>query len=224
MTEAIRPNARATMAEQIYRELRAAIWIGALGPGDKLVIDRLAKRFDVSITPVREAIRRLQLEGLVTDVPYRGVRVARASESELRELFAIRGVMEGFAIVSGLGKFSTSVIDELQHFVDRRLQVAVDTGDVRGYRRLNESLHERILDTAATGKLRTMVFGLIKDTERYRLMDVHLDKGYAATSQEQHRRLVELLRAQSRREIEELSRAHALMYVDHLARCAEDLT
>jgi DNA-binding GntR family transcriptional regulator len=90
------------------------------------------------------------------------------------------------------------------------------------FRELNGAFHERILDVAATGKLRSMVFDLTRNTERYRLLDIRLGPAYVQESQAQHRRLVELLGAgeAAAPEIEELSRAHALMYVDHLERSA----
>lgn len=209
------------MVETVYQRLRSAIWSGQLVPGEKLVIDRLARGFGVSITPVREALRRLQLEGLVTDLPYRGTQVAKASEAELRELFTIRGVLEGFAIAQGRLAFTPAVMDELRLILDDRLQVAVDAGDVAAFRRHNLAFHERMLEVASAGKLHAMVFDLMRNTERYRLFDIRLDRRYVEASQAQHRRLVELLPSGPAAEIEELSRAHALAYVDHLARAGD---
>jgi DNA-binding GntR family transcriptional regulator len=213
------PFTRATMVEHVYQRLRSAIWHGELAPGEKLVIDRLARSFEVSITPVREALRRLQLEGLVTDLPYKGVHVAEANAAELRELFTVRGVLEGFAIAQGLSNFTPELMDELQSMLDG-LQVAADAQDVPAFKKLNVAFHDRILEVAATGKLRAMVFDLARNTERYRLLDIQLGPGYVQESQAQHRRLLELLRAGASSEIEELSRAHALMYADHLERSA----
>jgi DNA-binding GntR family transcriptional regulator len=211
------------MVEAVYRRLRDDIWAGRLAPGEKLVIDGLARRFGVSITPVREALRRLQLEGLVTDAPYRGTHVAEAGEAELRELFTVRGVLEGFAIAQGTAGFAPAVMAELRAMLDDRLQSAVEAGDVAAFRRHNVAFHERILEvaTGGAGKLHAMVFDLMRNTERYRLFDIRLDRGYVEASQAQHRRLIELLPAGPAAEIEELSRAHALAYVDHLARAAE---
>lgn len=209
------------MVEHVYQELRRQIWSGARAPGEKLVIDRLADHFDVSITPVREALRRLQLEGLVTDVPFRGTYVARASEAELRDLFAIRGVLEGYALAQGLGAFTPELLAEVRLMVDEDLQAAVDANDVPTFRRRNLAFHERLLEIACQGKLRTMVFDLMRNTERYRLLEIELDPDYTRTAQQQHRQMLQLLEEGKGLELEQLSRRHALTYVDYLARSGE---
>lgn len=212
---------RSTMVEHVYQELRRQIWSGARAPGEKLVIDRLADSFDVSITPVREALRRLQLEGLVTDIPFRGTYVAEATEAELRELFAIRGVLEGYALAQGLDSFTPTLLAEVRRMVEIDLQVAVDANDVPTFRRRNLAFHERLLEIACQGKLRTMVFDLMRNTERYRLFEIELDQVYMRSAQAQHHRLLHHLENKRGPELEELSRKHALAYVDHLARSGE---
>lgn len=214
----ISPAPRSTMVEHVYEELRGQIWSGARSPGEKLVIDHLAAGFNVSITPVREALRRLQLEGLVTDIPFRGTSVAKATEAELRELFAIRGVLEGYALAQSLEAFTPEVLARVGGIVDRDLQAAVDANDVPTFRRRNLAFHECLLEIACRGKLRTMVFDLMRNTERYRLLEIQLDRDYMESAQAQHRRLVELLQRRRPGDLERLSRKHALAYVDYLAR------
>ncbi|MFZ0215654.1 MAG: GntR family transcriptional regulator [Candidatus Dormiibacterota bacterium] len=209
---------RSTMVEHVYADLRQRIWSGALAPGEKLVIDRLAGSFGVSITPVREALRRLQLEGLVTDLPYRGTYVAKATEAELRELFAVRGVLEGYALAQGLDAFTPERMKRVRSMVSGHLQAAVDAHDVAAFRTRNHAFHEQLLGATATGKLRSMVFDLIRNTERYRLLQIELDRDYIESAQTQHWRLLELLEQRRPAEIESLSRIHALTYVDYLAR------
>lgn len=212
---------RSTMVEHVYEVLRTQIWSGARPPGEKLVIDRLAESFGVSITPVREALRRLQLEGLITDIPFRGAYVSRATEAELRELFAIRGVLEGYALSEGVHAFTPELLAEMRAIVDVDLQSAVDENDVPTFRRRNLVFHERLLEIACRGKLRTMVFDLMRNTERYRLLQIELDSAYMGSAQEQHRQLLHLLEQGRGPELERLSRSHALAYVDHLARSGE---
>lgn len=212
---------RSTMVEHIYDELRRQIWSGARSPGEKLVIDQLAASFDVSITPVREALRRLQLEGLITDVPFKGTYVAKATETELRELFTIRGVLEGYALAQGLDSFTPEALSGVRAAVDQDLQAAVDENDVDTFRRRNAAFHERLMEIACQGKLRAMVFDLMRNTERYRLLEIELHRDYMQSAQAQHRRLVELLHRRRPGEVERLSRRHALAYVDYLARSGE---
>jgi DNA-binding GntR family transcriptional regulator len=83
------------MVEHVYDEVRQAITSGRFPPGHRLVIDELAGDLGVSITPVREALRQLQREGLVSDVPYSGMQVVALSFAELSELYTVSGCWRG---------------------------------------------------------------------------------------------------------------------------------
>src|SRR5207237_2145601 len=89
-----------TKADEIALALEDAIISGELAPGTVLRQEQLSARFDVSRTPVREALRRLASTGLVSFVPNRGVRVRQISTDELRQAFLVRAELE--ALVTGL--------------------------------------------------------------------------------------------------------------------------
>src|SRR6059036_3974410 len=86
-----------TKADDIARLLEDEIVAGVIPPGTVLRQEQLSERFDVSRTPVREALRRLAALGLVSFVPNRGVRVRTLSREELREAFLVRAELEGLA-------------------------------------------------------------------------------------------------------------------------------
>ena len=92
--ELIRPD---TLRNQVENSLRDAIMGGRFQPGEKLVERDLCERLGVSRTSVREALRKLEAEKLVTIVPHKGPTVATISADEVRELYALRGLLEGFA-------------------------------------------------------------------------------------------------------------------------------
>jgi DNA-binding GntR family transcriptional regulator len=79
------------------QQVRLAILHGRYQPGEKLRQNQLAQQLGLSPTPVREALRRLQAEGLVTHSPHRGVRVSSVALDEIREIYRILGVLEGLA-------------------------------------------------------------------------------------------------------------------------------
>lgn len=83
-----------TRADDVYRELRGAIMEGRLLPGDPLNEATLGKEFSVSRTPIREAIRKLETDGLVETVPFRGARVGRVSRQDMLDAFDIREWVE----------------------------------------------------------------------------------------------------------------------------------
>jgi DNA-binding GntR family transcriptional regulator len=87
-----------TVREQILDQIREDIIQGAIKPGQRLNEMELATRYQVSRTPLREAIRQLQMEGLIEAIPNKGARVAFMTDESVQEFFEARRVMEGFAI------------------------------------------------------------------------------------------------------------------------------
>ncbi|MFM0047159.1 GntR family transcriptional regulator [Paraburkholderia sediminicola] len=92
--ELIRPE---TLRNQVENSLREAIMTGRLRPGERLVERDLCERLGVSRTSVREALRRLEAEKLVTITPHKGPTVTAISADEVSDLYALRGLLEGFA-------------------------------------------------------------------------------------------------------------------------------
>src|SRR5262245_9077955 len=86
-----------TKKDKVVESIREAVLSGELQPGERLEQDKLAERFSVSPTPVREALRQLEAEGIVDYNPHRGVRVAEVSLSDVREIYLIRGTLEALA-------------------------------------------------------------------------------------------------------------------------------
>jgi len=96
--------------------LREAILSGTLKPGERLAQDELANHLEVSSTPVREALRQLEAEGLIEHVPHKGARVAELSADVIREVYMIRGVLEALATrlaVPNLGPNELRELEEL---------------------------------------------------------------------------------------------------------------
>jgi DNA-binding GntR family transcriptional regulator len=215
MRSVVQPSARTTLADGIYGQLRDLISAGKFRPGEKLVIDSLAKQFEVSITPVREALRRLEREGLVTEEPYKGMVVSNASHRELGELFAVRGVLEGYAIAEVCRVLTVEDLavteGELQ-----TMELAVRSGDLRAFRRHNTRFHDSILRHAPSETLQRMIADLARNTNRYRLLDADLDAEYMRAAQAEHHKLVELLQQRRAKDAERLARRHALTFVEHL--------
>ena len=87
-----------TITENIYQELYRQITQHELRPGQNLTLTALKKQFNVSHTPIREALTRLSADGLVTYLPNRGMRVVRFSETEIRELFRFTAELEVLAL------------------------------------------------------------------------------------------------------------------------------
>ncbi len=128
-----------------YERLRDEIGSGALKPGARLTETELAERLRISRTPVREAIRRLEVEGLVVHQPRTGAVVRSLDYSEVMELYEMRAVFEGAAARLAARGASPVELQELQA-INREMAAA--TGDADGLARLNRQFHARLFDVA----------------------------------------------------------------------------
>ena len=102
------------LREVVFRTLRRAILKGELKPGERLMEVQLANRLGVSRTPVREAIRKLELEGLVTMIPRRGAEVAEITEKNMRDVLEVRRALEELAVKIACEKMTDEEIELLR--------------------------------------------------------------------------------------------------------------
>src|SRR6185437_15698189 len=103
-----------TKADDIALVIEEAIVSGELEPGTVLRQEQLSEQFNVSRTPIREALRRLAALGLVSFVPNRGVRVRTISREELHEAFMVRAELESLATEAAAGKMTQDDLDQLE--------------------------------------------------------------------------------------------------------------
>lgn len=100
--------------DAIYEQLRREIIVGELPPGTHLTEQMLADRFQASRTPIREVLAKLAVEGLIEHKPHRGGRVRAMSESEIRNIFDIRILLEGYAVRRAAVKMTAETLDRLE--------------------------------------------------------------------------------------------------------------
>jgi DNA-binding GntR family transcriptional regulator len=217
----LKPTARQTLTGRVYEQLRDAICSGALAPGQKLVIDGLAREMGVSITPIREALSRLQREGLITDAPYSGVRVSDLSLTELRELYTIRGVLEGLAVRMAAERLTPGQLAAIREELSL-LDAATANGDVSGFREHNLRFHDAILAGCGSQPLLEMIAQITRNTERYRRAgNIVLGQPYLDAAEAEHEQLMTLLEERRGDEAEALARRHALTFISHMERSLE---
>lgn len=126
--------------------LRDAILDGSLKPGASLVEKTIAEDLQISRAPVREAIRMLSEEGLVESVPYKGSRVRGLRRRDVSEVYAIRGLLERFALdlVLAKGPVDTTDLDE----ACREMEQAAELGDARALNEADQRLHRALIEMA----------------------------------------------------------------------------
>ena len=156
------------LRDVVFNTLRQAILKGELEPGERLMEIQLAERLGVSRTPIREAIRKLELEGLVLMVPRKGAEVARISEKSLREVLEVRRSLEELAIELACQKITDEQIGELEA-AEAVFAEAVQKGDPMTIAESDESYHDVIYQATENGRLVQILNNLREQMYRYRL-------------------------------------------------------
>lgn len=147
---------RQTAHEFVRSVLRRAILSGELSGGARLVQAELASLLEVSTTPVREALRELASEGLIRFDPHRGAVVQELSGEELREIYAIREILEPVALRQAVPKLTDEVIDRLRVLHEKMAQEPHSADWVDANRRF----HMTIYEAAASPRLASIIGGL----------------------------------------------------------------
>ena len=178
-------------ADSILDDLENMILTGALAPGERLDENRLADRFGVSRTPVREALQKLATSGLVEQFPRRGVFVREPGFPELVEMFEAMAELE-----AACGRLAALRIAEmtLQSLRDCNAlcQLAVEAGDADRFYHQNERFHQLIYSATENGFLEEQALRLQKRLKPFRRMQLQL-RGRLAQSMAEHEAIVEAL-------------------------------
>lgn len=144
----IEPIERHSLHATLTTRLRSLIADGVLPPGSKIIEKELCESFDVSRTPLREAIRALAAEGLVVLTPNRGASVATVSQAQILESFELMGALEGLAGELAAGRITDADLAEVGA-LHAMMVDCYKAGDLDGYYRHNRAIHDAIFD--ATG-------------------------------------------------------------------------
>ena len=155
------------LRDVVFQTLRQAILRGELEPGERLMEIHLANRLGVSRTPIREAIRKLELEGLVVMIPRRGAIVASITEKDLKDVLEVRRTLEIMAGEIACERITPELLEQLKN-TGHEFMVRKDTNDFTSLAEVDVKFHDIIY--AATGKQRPIssVVYLPVQMNRYR--------------------------------------------------------
>lgn len=154
-------------ADLVYQALRQAVMDGKLKPGDKLNTGDLAAAMRVSRMPVREAIKRLQVEGVVDVIPHRGATVAMLTPEQTRDVSAVRTVLEGLAARLAASLAEPEDIKQLDTLC-REMERLADSEDTRAQLANYEEFHRAIRQMSRNQVLRSIADNLADSTNRFR--------------------------------------------------------
>lgn len=180
-----------TKNQWVERLIRAAIASGEIRPGERLLQVELAKKMGISSTPIREALRRLEAQGILMHEPNKGVRVAETKPEDALEIYLIRGALEGLATELAVRHMTDEELTKIRSLC-RAIDEATNTGKLRRLQRLNHSLHFAIYDAARMPRLRQMIEIL---WTLYPWDTLYVIPGRAQLSYQEHQALLKALEA-----------------------------
>jgi DNA-binding GntR family transcriptional regulator len=193
-------------ADQIAEEIEGLIFGGAFGDGHRLDEIRLAERFGVSRTPIREAFARLALSGLVEAIPRRGVFVRQPGPVELLDMFEVMAEFESICGRLAAARISETALDQLRA-ANTRCQAAVQAGDADGYYRENERFHHIIYRQSGNAFLEGETARLHRRLKPFRRVQLQV-RGRLAQSMAEHEAIVQALTDAAPDRAAELLRDH----------------
>jgi DNA-binding GntR family transcriptional regulator len=195
-----------TTADAVYRFLRQRIINGDLPPGERLRSDALANKLKVSRTPVREALRKLETEGLVTQSGRTGLVVRELTEQDLTEVFYVREALEGMAARLAAENATPSEIVELRELLED-MQTVSKRGDVNVLRDLTGEFHKLVCRASHNRRLLQSLTALL-DYVRQDQSSTLYNKGRPADAVKEHQKLLMAIEARDAEGAEKAAREH----------------
>ena len=156
------------LRDVVFNTLRQAILRGELQPGERLMEIQLADKLGVSRTPIREAIRKLELEGLVLMIPRRGAEVAEITEKSLRDVLEVRSALEELAVDLACDRRTEEDIEQLKQAAKDFEEVA-ESDDVTALAEADVRFHDIIYFATDNQKLIQLLYNLREQMYRYRV-------------------------------------------------------
>ena len=208
MTEDLTLNMDAylPLRDVVFNTLREAILKGELKPGERLMELQLAAKLGVSRTPIREAIRKLELEGLVLMIPRKGAEVAKISEKSLRDVLEVRRSLEELAIELACQRMSDSDIEDLE-LAQNAFREAVTAGDAMTIAETDEHYHDIIYNGTGNNRLVQILNNLREQMYRYRVGYLKDENNYP-TLMKEHKDIVEGLVRKNKTQVTETMHQH----------------
>ena len=168
-----------------FYTLRQAILTGKLKPGERLMEVRLAKKLGVSRTPVREAIHKLELEGLVTMVPRRGAEVAQITEKSMNDVLEVRRTLDALCAELACDRITDEGLSALKQACDHFEQCVAEK-DILKIAQADVALHDIIVQATGNQRLIQLINNLSEQMYRYRFEYIKDSSGHE-TLVDEHR-------------------------------------
>lgn len=204
------------MGERVYQALADGIVSGRLRPGTRLRVDAIAQQLGVSTTPVRDALGRLEKDGLITKYPYHGALVRVFKDEEVRELYELRAGLECFGVRMACRRIADSDIAWLREH-QRAGMRALERGDMESYRMYNQELHAAILHASGNNLLVSTMETISRQMQVLTARAIRVS-GRPTRACQEHEQLIELIAKRDAVAADKLMEHHILSALDDVLR------
>lgn len=204
------------LRDVVFNTLRQAILRGELKPGERLMEIQLANKLGVSRTPIREAIRKLELEGLVLMIPRRGAEVAEITEKSLRDVLEVRRALEELSVQLACRRIEAEQIEELKEAA-KEFEVALKSGDVTAYAEADVKFHDIIYCATDNQRLIQLLYNLREQMYRYRVEYLKREEVHEQILDE-HNHIIEMIEKRD----EERAVAAVCQHIDNQVEAVAD--
>ena len=202
------------LRDVVFQTLRQAILRGELKPGERLMEIHLAQKLGVSRTPVREAIRKLELEGLVLMIPRKGAVVAEITISDLEDVLEVRMTLEELAVRYACKRITAEQLAELRHLAGE-FKKSLYGNDVGACAQADVVFHDAIYEATGNKRLIQILNNLREQMYRYR-MEYLKDRQTHNTLLKEHEELVEALEQKDEERAIEVTCRHVVRQKEHI--------
>ncbi len=199
---------RKSMGQYVFENLKKTIISGRISPGQRLIESRIADALDISRTPVREAIHKLEREGYLKKLPRGGFAVLGMSREDIEETFGIRSVLESYAARLAAIKHKEEELEPLEAKAEKYL-VCLNRGEMDALPKINTEFHDLLYVMSRSPKLEKMISDLKDQIYRFRQI-ILKNKKMAIKSHKDHKLMLESIRKRDADGVEKLVREHIL--------------
>ena len=201
-------NAYLPLRDVVFHTLREAILKGELKPGERLMELQLASKLGVSRTPIREAIRMLELEGLAVTIPRKGAEVAKMTEKDMEDVLQIRKALDELAVGLACDNMTEEELKQLYTAL-KNFEESTRTGDVKKIAQADVEFHDTIYQAADNPKLVNMLNNLREQMYRYRVEYLKNDSIYPRLIEE-HEKIYEGLKRKDKETVVKIVSYHVM--------------
>ena len=202
-------NAYLPLRDVVFQTLREAILKGDLKPGERLMELQLASKLGVSRTPIREAIRMLELEGLAVTMPRKGAEVARMTEKDMEDVLQIRKALDELAVGLACDNMTEESLEQI-YVALKNFEESTRSRDVKKIAQADVEFHDTIYQAADNPKLVNMLNNLREQMYRYRVEYLKNDTVYPRLIEE-HEKIYEGLKRKDKETVVEIVSHHVMI-------------